>query len=46
MAVHASEASTDLDEPGDKVILLKKRGRNLSQFRLTILLLVKICFGG
>jgi hypothetical protein len=33
MAVHASEASTYLDEPGGKVILLKKRGRNPSQFR-------------
>jgi hypothetical protein len=29
-----SEASMDLDEPGDKVIVLKKRGRNLSHFRL------------
>jgi hypothetical protein len=34
MAVHASEASTDLDEPGDKEIVLKQSGRNLSQFRL------------
>jgi hypothetical protein len=37
MAVHASEASTDLDEPGDKEIVLKKRGRNLGQFRLILL---------
>jgi hypothetical protein len=25
VAVHASEASADLDEPADKVIVLKKR---------------------
>jgi hypothetical protein len=45
MAVHASEASTDLDEPGDKEIVLKNSGRNLSQFRL-IMLKVKLCFWG
>jgi hypothetical protein len=33
MAVHASEASTDLDEPGDKVSLLKKRGRYWKRIR-------------
>ena len=45
MAVHASEASTDLDEPGDKEIVLKNSGRNLSQVRL-IMLKVKLCFWG
>jgi hypothetical protein len=45
MAVHASEASTDLDEPGDKEIVLKNSVRNLSQVRL-IMLKVKLCFWG
>jgi hypothetical protein len=44
MADHASEASTDLDEPGDKEIVLKKSGSNLSQCRF-IMLKVKLCFG-